>query len=139
MSYEAEKKLEQLITNETDPSISTIDILASLKAISYFESQIEDKPDLASSKIAQSELKWLNLAMENLGKNDALNARFGNGFQGAMALSSLLKSRHSERVTQDIFDKILKTKDETDPNVTVGRINPSALGVVQGGEANRSV
>ena len=141
MSYESEKKLEALISNETDPNISTIDVLASLKAISFFEQKIKDetaKGDLsASAKIAKAELKWLNLAMDQLSQNPALSSRFGNTMSGAMALSGLLKAHHSKLVAEDIFTKILRTKPETDPNETVAVINLGGAGQkqVKGAEA----
>ena len=34
-SFEAERKLEQLVTNDLNPQLSTIDILSSLKLISH--------------------------------------------------------------------------------------------------------
>jgi hypothetical protein len=135
-SYEAEQKLNQLISNETDPNLSTIDVLASLKAISFFETKIatEEREGTlqASSKIAKAELKWLNLAMDQLSQNPALSNRFGNTMSGAMALSGLLKAHHSKQVTEKIFNDILVTRPQTDPNQTVAHIN-------QGGPAGQAI
>ena len=60
-SFEAEKKIEQLISNDLNPQLSTIDILSSLKLISHFEQKIADGDDNPSTSIAKEELKYLGL------------------------------------------------------------------------------
>ena len=52
-SYESEKKLENLISNDTSPQLSTIDILSSLKLISHFEQKIDEGDSSATTQIAK--------------------------------------------------------------------------------------
>ena len=124
-SFEAEKKLEGLIANDTAPQLSTIDILSSLKLISHFESKIEDGDRNPTTAIAKEELKYLGLAMKALEGNPALSQRFGNGFSGAMAVSGLLKQRQSERVYKNIIDGVLDSGSAVglDLNTSVARVN----------------
>ena len=123
-SFDAQQKLEALITNDTAPSMSTIDILSSLKLIKHWE---DDTSTTASSKIAKEELKYLNAAMNAMDKTPALTNRFGSGFQGAMAISSLLKQRQAERVYNKIIEDVLD-KSGTGLTITdaIGKANAGA-------------
>ena len=129
-SYDSEKKLESLISNDLSPQLSTIDILSSLKLIGHFEEKITSDPDAPTSKIAAEELKYLGLAMKALNDNPALSTRFGNGFSGAMAVSGLLKQRQSERVYKNIIDSVLDTgvKEGLDLDTSVSRVNRGGSG-----------
>jgi len=106
-SFDQQQKLNQLIAGENDPNMTTIDILSSLKLINHFENQIKNNDDNASTLIAQEELKYLNAGMKALKNNPALSSRFGSGFQGAMSIAGLLKTKQSERVYDSIIGKIL--------------------------------
>jgi hypothetical protein len=106
-SFDQQQKLNQLIAGENDPNMTTIDILSSLKLISHFETQIDEGKDNATAAIAQEELKYLNAGMKALKTNPALSSRFGSGFQGAMSIAGLLKTKQSERVYDSIIGKIL--------------------------------
>ena len=129
-SFEAERKLEQLVTNDLNPQLSTIDILSSLKLISHFEGKISDGDDNPTTKIAKEELKYLGLAMKALNDNPALSTRFGHGFSGAMAVSGLLKQRQSERVYKNIIDGVLDDGGDVglDLDTSVARINRGGSG-----------
>lgn len=124
-SYEAEKKIEGLISNDLSPQLSTIDILSSLKLISHFEEKIQAKDPNPSTKVAKEELKYLGLAMKALEDNPALTSRFGSGFSGAMAVTGLLKQRQSERTYKRIIDDILDTEAATQLDTSVARVNHS--------------
>ena len=117
-SYDAQQKLNQLIANDTTPNMSTIDILSSLKLINHFEQKVADADDNPSTKIAKEELKYLSLGMKALDSNPALTSRFGSGFQGAMAISGLLKAKQSERVYNEIIDGIL----DSDPSTLLANV-----------------
>jgi hypothetical protein len=120
-SFEQEKKLEQLITNDTTPTMSTIDILSSLKLINHFESRSGD--DTASQKIANEELKYLRAGMGALQSNPSLTSRFGSGWQGAMAVAGLLKQKQSERVYDKIIGDILEANESLKLDTVVGALN----------------
>ena len=107
-SFDSQQKLEALITNDTTPSMSTIDILSSLKLIDHWEGKIKAKDTGASTQVAKEELKYLNAAMKAMSTNPALTNRFGSGFQGAMAISSLLKQKQAERVYDRIITGVLE-------------------------------
>jgi hypothetical protein len=116
-SYDQQQKLNQLVAGENDPNMTTIDILSSLKLISHFEEKIEEGKGGATSLIAQEELKYLNAGMRALKGNPALSTRFGSGFQGAMSIAGLLKTKQSERVYDSIIGKIL---DDNSMSVDAG-------------------
>ena len=126
-SFDAQQKLEALITNDTTPSMSTIDILSSLKLIEFWEGKTKGaNPVDASAKIAKEELKYLSAAMKAMGNNPALTNRFGSGFQGAMAISSLLKQKQAERVYNKIIEGVLEQKDSgLDIGSVYAKVNPS--------------
>jgi hypothetical protein len=106
-SFSAERKIERVITNDTNPAMSTVDILSSLKLIGHFEEQIKDGKGGASTKLAEHELRYLRAGAEEISKNGVFQERFGGGLNGAMAVASLLKQRHSERVTKQLLDNAL--------------------------------
>ena len=136
-TYDSEKKIEGLISNDLSPQLSTIDILSSLKLIGHFENQIEEHPDKATSKVAKEELKYLGLAMKALEDNPALTSRFGSGFAGAMAVTGLLKQRQSERTYKKIIDDILDTPDSgLDLDTSVVRVNNKSGKAIGGRDNN---
>ena len=61
-SFDAQQKLEALVTNDTTPSMPTIDILSSLKLIEHWEGKTKDaNPADPSAKIAKEEFRlWLS-------------------------------------------------------------------------------
>jgi len=111
-SYENQLKLQQLIDNNTTPGQSTIDILSSLKLISYFEDS--KNASTAAGTVAQEEIKWLKAGMSALKDNPALTNRFGSGFEGAVAISNLLKQKSSECVYDSILEGVLESKASGD-------------------------
>ena len=131
-SFDAQQKLEALITNDTAPSMSTIDILSSLKLIEHWEGKIKGSPGDPSAKIAKEELKYLSAAMRAMDSNPALTNRFGSGFQGAMAISSLLKQKQAERVYDNIITKVLdQTGSGLEMSSVLGKVNAgSSAGAV---------
>ena len=63
-----------------------------------------------------------------ISKNNVWSEKFGNGLQGAMALASLLKSRHSERITKQLLDQALEQGDATKLNESVSRLSGGPAG-----------
>jgi hypothetical protein len=124
-SFDQQQKLNQLIAGENDPNMTTIDILSSLKLISHFETQINDNKDAATSLIAKEELKYLTAGMNALKSNPSLSTRFGSGFQGAMSIAGLLKTKQSERVYNSIIGNIL---DQNEMTVDEGVANVNSRG-----------
>ena len=98
-SFEAEKKIEQLVTNDLNPTLSTIDILSSLKLINHFSKEIKDAGDNLTPelKLAQEELKYLQLGASAVQSSAASSQRIGTGLSGAM----------SEMVYKGIIDNVL--------------------------------
>ncbi len=110
-SYSAEKKIEQTIVNDVNPSMTTIDILASLKSINHFQDILDKKKGAnltGAEKIAAHELKYLNMGAQAVGEQGLWRERFGGGLQGAMAMAELLKQRESERITKALLDQHLE-------------------------------
>ena len=131
-SYSAEKKIEQVVVNDQNPSMTTIDILASLKSINHFQSIIDDKrvqntPLTGAEMIAQHELKYLSMGANAIGSDGIWRERFGGGLQGAMAMSELLKARESERVTKKLLDDQLGGTDTLNEAVAKTRGGGNAV------------
>ena len=129
-SYSAEKKIEQVVVNDQNPSMTTIDILASLKSINHFQSIIDDKKGnglTGAEKIAQHELKYLSMGADAIGSDGIWRERFGGGLQGAMAMSELLKARESERVTKQLLDEQLGGTDTLNEAVAKTRGGGNAV------------
>jgi hypothetical protein len=110
-TYEQNQKLAQMVTNDTTPTMSTIDVLSSLKLIKGFQETKDE--DNSAQKIANEELKYLDLAMKSINNHPELSSKFGTDFSGAMALTGLLKQQQSKRVYEDIFNNILENNDAT--------------------------
>ena len=104
-SFAKQKFLEDSFTGDVTPTMSTIDILSSLKLLNQTKELInsggEDDP---LAKIAGEEIKYLDAAMHALTKNPLFKDKFGSGFNGAMQLSGLLKAHHSKMVYDKIMD-----------------------------------
>jgi len=92
------------------PVLSSIDTLASLKAIDYFNKRTS--PDDVIGQIARSELAFLTQGMEAVSTNPFLSQKFGSGLEGAMAIANLIKLRSSE----NMYNKVIDTYANKVPN-----------------------
>ena len=101
------KQLERSVANDTTPSLSSVDVLSSLKLFGTLKKQLVDSTSEAEKKIIGEELKYLDSAMEAVSRNHMLSSKFGGGFGAAMAVAELMKERQSERIYQHIIDKSL--------------------------------
>jgi hypothetical protein len=63
--------------------------------------------------------------MNALKSNPSLSTRFGSGFQGAMSIAGLLKTKQSERVYNSIIGNIL---DQNEMTVDEGVANVNSRG-----------
>lgn len=108
-TYEQQKQLEQTLTRDHTPTMSSADILSSIKLIKQIKEDVISKDDVhpGLSWIASEELKYVDAAMTALKKNKMLSNIYGNSFEGAMKLASLLKSHHNKKVYDTVLDGVL--------------------------------
>jgi hypothetical protein len=93
--FTAQKQLESLMTGDTTPNMSTVDILSSLKLLNNIMEIDKASPVY---RVANEETKYLSAAMHAISSNQMLSDKFGSGFQGSMTLAGLLKSTHAKQV-----------------------------------------
>ena len=109
MSNDKMKQIERAVANDTAPSLSSVDVLSSLKLFGTLRKQLNDEDiSNAEKKIISEELKYLDAAMVAVSNNPILSHRFGGGFGASMAVAELLKERQSERIYNDVIDKALE-------------------------------
>ena len=108
-------KIQQNIGGDVTKTLSTIDVLSSLKAINYFANP-EFKGDATVKAIAENELSYLRKAMEAISESPALSMKFGNGFEGALGVASLLKQKVGENYYNKILDPYASTIDNKELN-----------------------
>lgn len=106
-AYTAQKSLEALVTGDVTPNLSTIDVLSSLKLLGSVNDIANNTPNVGLRKMIGAETKYLTSAMELLSSNRVLQDKFGNGLQGAMTLSGLLKSHHAKQTFDSVLDDAL--------------------------------
>ena len=90
--------LQSSVAGDVTRTLSTVDILASLKALDY------DHKDEAIAAIAKNEKAYLSQAMNAINQNAMLSLKFGNGLEGAMAVAGLLKQRNSQQIYEQALD-----------------------------------
>jgi hypothetical protein len=100
-------KIQQNVGGDVTKTLSTIDVLSSLKAINYF-TDTNNKVEPTVKSIADNELKYLSRAMKAISESPALSIKFGNGFEGALGVASLLKQRVGEQYYNAILDPYAK-------------------------------
>ena len=90
--------LQNQVAGDVNKTLSTVDILASLKALDH------SYTDPTVKAIAENEKAYLNQAMKAISENAMLSLKFGNGLEGAMAVAGLLKQRNSQRIYEQALD-----------------------------------
>ena len=90
--------LQNSVAGDVTRTLSTVDILASLKALDH------DYQNPTVKAIADNEKAYLTQAMNAINNNAMLSLKFGNGLEGAMAVAGLLKQRNAERIYQEALD-----------------------------------
>ena len=104
--------LQNTIAGDNTKPLSTIDTLASLKALNFFAKG--EGIDETVGAIAKNEIAYLTASMKAINDNPLLSMKFGNGLDGAMNLSQLLKQRNGQRIyeqTLDVYAKDVKNKE----------------------------
>lgn len=113
-SFAKQKFLEDSFAGDVTPTMSTIDILSSLKLLNQTKELIGNDEDAPLAKIASEEIKYLDAAMKALTDNPLFQDKFGSGFNGAMQLSGLLKAHHSKMVYDHIMNGVIGSSDKFD-------------------------
>ena len=90
--------LQNSVAGDVTRTLSTVDILASLKALDH------DYKNGVVAEIARNEKAYLTQAMDAINNNAMLSLKFGNGLEGAMAVAGLLKQRNSQRIYEKALD-----------------------------------
>ena len=90
--------IQNSVAGDVTKTLSTVDILASLKALDY------EHKDSGIAEIARSEKAYLTQAISAINSNAMLSLKFGNGLEGAMAVAGLLKQRNSQRIYEAALD-----------------------------------
>ena len=104
--------LQNTIAGDNTKPLSTIDTLASLKALNFFAKG--EGIDETVGAIAKNEIAYLTASMKAINDNPLLSMKFGNGLDGAMNLSQLLKQRNGQRIyeqTLDVYAKDVKNRE----------------------------
>ena len=134
MSNDKMKQIERAVANDTAPSLSSVDVLSSLKLFGTLRKQLSDT-DISTAIIAE-ELKYLDAGMIAVSKNPILSHKFGGGFSGCMAVAELLKERNSQRIYNKVIDDALqgyKGINNDNPfhtDVYINKLNNSVQGIV---------
>lgn len=102
MDANALLNVQRGIAGDNQTTLSTIDVLSSLKSIDYFQKQPDGADTSLATQLARNELKYLESAMEAVTDNPLLRMKFGDGLQGSMAVAGLLKQRNAETLYNDI-------------------------------------
>ena len=94
-------KIQQTIGGDVTKTLSTIDVLSSLKAVNFFARG--ENVDPVVKAIADKEIEYLKLAMKAIAEQPALSMKFGNGFEGALAVSGLIKQKVGEHTYHELL------------------------------------
>ena len=137
MSNDKMKQIERAVANDTAPSLSSVDVLSSLKLFGTLRKQLSDT-DISSAEkaIIAEELKYLDAGMIAVSKNPILSHKFGGGFSGCMAVAELLKERNSQRIYNKVIDDALQgykgiiNDNPFHTDVYINKLNNSVQGIV---------
>ena len=107
-SYQKEKQLEASFLNNVTPNSTSIDTLASLKALQHFYKEDSDEAKAITS-IAQEEARWTVAGIQALKSSRMLQEKLGTGFQASAIAGQLVK----QRMAQNVYDAALKKAIES--------------------------
>ena len=106
-SFAADRDLKKVVLADTAPSGNpSLDSLASLKSLSYFEDRIAGKAEADLSLVertAAAELKHLRRGMYLLQNNDVLKKRIGEGLSASMVASKLADQYIEDQTMQGVL------------------------------------
>ena len=101
--------IQSAVVGDVNKTLSTMDVLSSLKAMDYFQKGGDIDPTI--KRIADNELAYLKASMVAISSNPVLQTKFGNGLEGSMAVAGLLKQRNAQRQYEEILDGYATTVD----------------------------
>ena len=108
-SYEAQQKLNDVVLASTKPQTApSLDSLASLKSLAFFEDRIAGKKDSALSLVeltAKAELENIRRGMFLLQSNPVLKQRLGEGLSSSIVASKLA----SQYIAQETFQGVMRS------------------------------
>ena len=107
--------LQSSVAGDVTRTLSTVDILASLKALDHTYTN-----DVVG-EIARNEKAYLTQAMNAINNNAMLSLKFGNGLEGAMAVAGLLKQRNSQRIYEQALDPYAERVSSKELNLLSAR------------------
>ena len=107
-SYQKEKQLEASFLNNATPNSTSIDTLASLKALQHFYDK-GSKESEAIKSIAQEEARWTVAGIQALKSSRMLQEKLGTGFQASAIAGQLVK----QRMAQNVYNAALKAAIES--------------------------
>ena len=107
--------LQSSVAGDVTRTLSTVDILASLKALDHTYS------NGVVGEIAKNEKAYLTQAMNAINNNAMLSLKFGNGLEGAMAVAGLLKQRNSQRIYEQALDPYAEKVSSKELNLLSAR------------------
>ena len=96
-SYQKEKQLEASFLNNVTPNSTSIDTLASLKALQHFYKPDSDEAK-AITDIAQEEARWTVAGIQALKSSRMLQEKLGTGFQASAIAGQLVKQKMAAQV-----------------------------------------
>lgn len=102
-SYAKQQSLESNFFNNLNPANTSIDTLASLKALQHFYDS-SDPEHGAIKDIAQEEAKWTVAGIQALKGSRMLQEKLGTGFQASHIAGQLVK----QKMAQDLYNDALK-------------------------------
>jgi hypothetical protein len=104
-SYEGAKALSDYITgNSLEHSITTESALRTIKLFSDFEANKNEMPDYLRSAY-EWEAKWFSRSAKAIAGDATLAQRFGQGIDGIIALSAILKRSHNDAISRAVLEK----------------------------------
>ena len=107
-SYAKEQKLAGSFFNNVQPNSTSIDTLASLKALQHFynpNGTAEEKSNhKAISAIAQEEARWQLAGIQALSSSRILQEKLGTGYQASAIAGQLIK----QKMAQSVYDQALQ-------------------------------
>lgn len=116
-SYAVSQQLNRTIANESTPSATgTISAIQSLLTLKKANAD-NDAAMAGINSLLQSEIRYLNSAAQMLARQDGggqlLRQRFGEGLLAASGLANVLKQRQSNRVADQILDRLMDNTNGT--------------------------
>ena len=102
-SFQQEKAVEQAFLSETAPTTTSLQTLASLRALQQFYNPSDDEYKALTS-IAKEESRYYIAGALAIKNSPVLQTQLGTGAQAAQKAGMLIKARLGEKLFQDKID-----------------------------------